>query len=357
MTLSSPGSTFYQRVFAIITAAVLFYALWNILAPFWGPLVWAAFLAFMLQPVHVWLTGKFKGRDGLSAGLITALTPFAILAPLSAIGTLFVVQSGSLFTHLQTKAGRIDMSALPNLESYPVVGPALRWLDSSFGINADRVREWLVEGGQNALQFAASISGNVVAGAIGTVVGFFLMLVLLFFLLRDGESWLARPIRLIPMEPMRRSGLLEHLAKVARAVVYGTGITAAAQGIATGVGFALAGLPSSVVFGVLAGLLSLLPIGGAAIVWAPGVLYLAATSSWGAAAFLLIWGLGVSSADNLLRPLLVSSRAPISTMTVFIGVLGGAAAFGAIGLVLGPLILTLIAALMQYADEAMNRSA
>lgn len=355
MSLSSPGSTFYQRVFAIVAAAILLYALWSILEPFVGPLVWAAFLAFMLQPVHVWLTAKLKGRAGWSAGLITAATPFAILAPLSAIGTLFVVQAGSLFAHLQSSAGRLDVKMLTDLESIPYVGRAFTWLDTTFGINTDRVEEWLVQGGQNALQFAASISGNVVAGAIGTVVGFLLMLVLLFFLLRDGESLLAQPVRLIPMEPMRRSALLEHLAKVARAVVYGTGITAALQGFATGVGFALAGLPSSVVFGVLAGLLSLLPIGGAAIVWAPGVLYLAAMSRWGAALFLLIWGLGVSSADNLLRPLLVSSRAPVSTITVFIGVLGGAAAFGAIGLVLGPLILTLIVALMQYADEAMNR--
>lgn len=346
------GSRFYRRTFALVAAAILAYALFMILRPFLGPLIWAAFLAFMLYPLHEWLTGRLKQRPGLSAGIITLLAPIAILVPLSSVASLFVMQAGNLLVRLQAYAAEHDLGTMSRIETLPIVGPALAWLESTLRIDTARIQGWAVAGGESLLRGAATLGGNVVAGAIGTAVAFLLMLVLLFFALRDGEHLLARPLRLIPLAPKRRADLVRHLAGVTRAVVYGTGITALLQGFATGVGFAIAGLPSAVVFGVLAGLLSLLPIGGAAIVWVPGVIYLAATAQWGWAIFLTAWGLGVSSGDNLLRPLLVSSRAPVTTLTVFIGVLGGAAAFGTIGLVAGPLVLTLIAALMQYADEA-----
>ena len=194
-------------------------------------------------------------------------------------------------------------------------------------------------------------------GFANTAVGFGIAIVLLYFFVRDGVAWSTRVIRLIPMEPVRRSGLIAHLAQVTRAVVFGSGATALLQGIAVGIGFAIAGLPTYVVFGVLTALLSLLPMGGAALVWVPGMLYLAAAGRWGMAVFLLIWGVGVSFGDNVVRPLLVSRHAEVSTLTVFIGVLGGAAAFGAIGLIVGPLVLTLAKALLDYMDEMLVRPA
>jgi predicted PurR-regulated permease PerM len=113
-------------------------------------------------------------------------------------------------------------------------------------------------------------------------------------------------------------------------------------------------LPSAVVFAVLAALLALLPAIGAAFVWVPAVLFLAATSQWGWAIFMLIWGMGVSVSDNLLRPLLISRQAPVSTLAVFIGVIGGVSAFGMNGVIIGPVLLTVIAALLRFLDETLS---
>jgi predicted PurR-regulated permease PerM len=110
-------------------------------------------------------------------------------------------------------------------------------------------------------------------------------------------------------------------------------------------------LPSPVVFGVLAGVLALLPAGGAAIVWIPAVLFLAFSGQVGMTIFMLIWGVIVSTSDNFLRPILVSRYAPVSAFTVFVGVVGGIAAFGTIGIVVGPVFLALVAAILQYFDE------
>lgn len=344
-------SVFYRRGFALLAALAVGYLLYRILSPFTGPLVWAAFLAFMLHPLHLRLTRRLEGRASLSAGLLTALTPVAILVPLSILGGVFAAQAADLAARAQGFFQRLGAGGLAELQRYPLIGRPLAWLESNAGFGEAQLREWLLSGGQSFLKWGASLGGNVVVGALGTALGFGIAIVLLYFFLRDGAAWSIRGIRLIPMEPARRRHLLDHLAQVTRAVVFGSGATALLQGIAVGIGFGIAGLPTYVVFGVLAALVSLLPMGGAALVWAPGVLYLAAVGRWGMAIFLLVWGIGVSFGDNLVRPLLVSRHARVSTLTVFIGVLGGAAAFGAIGLIVGPLVLTLAAALLDYVDE------
>jgi predicted PurR-regulated permease PerM len=178
------------------------------------------------------------------------------------------------------------------------------------------------------------------------------MLFLLFFFLRDGEVMIARARRLIPMAEDRKDKLFSQLSAVTRAIVFGTTVTALLQGFLLGIGFEFAGLPSPVVFGVLAALLSLLPVGGAAFVWIPAVIWLFFDKHWGAGIFILIWGCLLGGLDNVLRPILISGRARISALAVFVGVLGGIPAFGAIGVIAGPVVLSLVLALIEFAEES-----
>src|SRR5690606_13486287 len=136
-------------------------------------------------------------------------------------------------------------------------------------VSAADIQEWLVNAAQSVLRNVASMSGGVVLSAIGTLVGFFFMLFILFFMLRDGAAIFGRLKRLIPVPHEHREQLFNHLASVTRGVFYGNGLTAVVQGVLVSIGFAIAGLPSPVVFGVLATILALLPAGGAAIVWVP----------------------------------------------------------------------------------------
>jgi predicted PurR-regulated permease PerM len=345
------NSTFYRRCFALATIAILGYALIRIVHPFLGALIWGVFLAFLLFPLHRWLTRRLGGRVRTSAALLTAATPIAILVPISLIATTFAAQSAALAERIRALVTDPSAIQASSLARYPVVGPVVDWLEERGGVTEERVREWALSSGEVVLKWAAGFGRDFVLGAFSTVFAFLIAIALVYIVLTNGETWVRRPIRLIPMEPAKRDRLIRHLADVTRAIVIGTGVTAVIQGIATGIGFAIAGLPSFVVYGVLAGLLSLLPIGGAALVWVPGVIYLAAVSRWGMALFLLLWGIVISSADNLLRPVLISRHAEISDVTVFFGVLGGIAAFGAIGLVLGPLVLALIHALLDYVEE------
>jgi predicted PurR-regulated permease PerM len=136
-------------------------------------------------------------------------------------------------------------------------------------------------------------------------------------------------------------------------VVVGTLVTALVQGSLIGIGFAIAGLPSPLVFGAVGALASLIPVVGTALVWVPAALSLLALGQTGWAVFLTLWSvILVAGSDNVIRPLVVSSSSNVSTLLVFVGVLGGVSAFGFAGIFLGPVLLTLVAALLRYADEA-----
>jgi predicted PurR-regulated permease PerM len=347
-------SSFYRRSFLIGMVVILGYVLVAVLTPLWGTLGWAAVLAFLLYPLHERLTAKLKGRAAASAGILTGLTPFFVIAPLALLGVVFARQVGNIITNIRGHTFLPYPTLLERLESYPVIGSVLHWVRENVSVTAEQVQGWITDSAQSVLKSAASMGGNIALSVVGSLVGFFMMLFLLFFLLRDGRTMLEHLTRLIPMEPDRRAKLLSYLADVIRAVVFGSAATALLQGTFVGIGFALVGLPSPVVFAVLGTIAAFLPAGSTAVL-VPAVLYLMFAGRWGAAIFLAAWSAGVGIVDNILRPFLTSRRAEVSTLAVFVGAIGGASAFGILGLVIGPVLLSFVVALLQFAEESVAK--
>jgi predicted PurR-regulated permease PerM len=348
-------SSFYPRVFGLVVAAALGYALVLIFAPFIGTMTWAAFLAFLLYPVNLRLRRRGSGK-GVAAGVLTFLAPIIILLPLSALSIDFVTQISALMQKLQQSAAALDIKSLSDLQQFPWIARINVWLEAHAGISAEQIQSWLVSGIREALRRAASVGGGFFLGALGSLLGFAIMLFLLFFFLRDGDAMLARARRLIPLDEERKERLFRQLSGVTRAIVVGTSVTAVLQGVLIGIGFKIAGLPSPVVFGVLAALLSMLPVGGSAFVWGPAAIWLFIDGRWGYGIFMLAWGFLGAGLDNVLRPVLISGRARISALAVFIGVLGGIPAFGSIGIIAGPVVLSLALALIEFAEEGGSRT-
>ena len=344
-------SSFYPRIFALVVAAVLGYALILIFVPFIGPMVWAAFLAFLLYPLNLRLRRRIS-RRGIAAGVLTTLTPLIVLLPLSALSIDFVAQISALMQKVQKSAAELDINSLSDLQQFPWIARINVWLEAHTGISAEQIQAGLVSASREVLRRAASMGGGLFLGALGSLLGFAIMLFLLFFFLRDGDAMLARARRLIPLNEERKERLFRQLSGVTRAIVVGTSVTALLQGILIGIGFTIAGLASPAVFGVLAALLSMLPVGGAAFVWGPAAIWLFIDGRWGFGIFMLAWGFMLGGLDNVLRPMLISGRARISALAVFIGVLGGIPAFGAIGIIAGPVVLSLVLALIEFAEES-----
>lgn len=232
---------FYRLGFVIIVASLCALALYWMLAPFWGALAWGICLAFLLAPSQRWLTRKLNGRAGLAAGIITVLVPVLLAGPLLSLGVAFANQVADLVTRLQQEQLRFDAGLLAQLEEYTILGSLAEWLRQNLTATTEQLQGWLTDGAQLLLKSLAATGGNFLLGALSTVVHFFMMLFLLFFLLRDGRLLLRRAARLVPMEPRRRTELLRLVGDTTRAVVYGTGLTALAQGALVGVGFAIAG--------------------------------------------------------------------------------------------------------------------
>jgi predicted PurR-regulated permease PerM len=346
------AAAIYPRAFAVVTAAVLAYVLFIILRPFLTAIAWALLIAFLLYPAHLRLSAWLRGRTSVSSFLLTIATLFVFIGPLTALGVAFARQAATLLEWLQASYGEMKFTGLSSLENVPMLGRAVRWVVDVTPLTREQLSSGALSAARSVLEHLGSFGGSLFMGAMGTMIGFLLMLFLLFFFLRDGAAMQARAINFIPLPPARKRQLLDYLGAVTRAVVFGTMLTALLQGTLVGIGFAIVGLPSPVVFAVVAAVLALLPMGGTALVWGPAVIILAIQGHYGSAIFLLLWGaLLVGLIDNFLKPLLISGRAEVPTLAAFLGVLGGLAAFGPIGMFLGPVIFALVIALLRWAEE------
>lgn len=351
--MNSGAERFYPRAFAMVTAALLAAALFAIVRPFLAAILWSMLTAFLLHPAQRALAVWLRGRAALAAILLTLFTAVVLIAPGPLLAVVFASQASELFGRVQGVVTASGISGAGDVLEIPVVSRAILWAEAVAPVSAEQIQQWLMTGAQAMLQGLVGLSGAFVVGALNALVGLAVMLFLLFFFLRDGDRMVATTVHLIPLPLERRNQLMDHIGAVIRAVVFGSLLTALVQGVLVAIGFRLVGLPSPVVFGALGAVAALIPLVGTALVLVPAVGVLLLQGRWVAALFLLGWSVAVvSSADNVVRPLFISGRAQISTLPVFLGLLGGVSAFGPIGLVLGPVVLALALALVRFAAES-----
>jgi predicted PurR-regulated permease PerM len=344
---------FYLRAFSLAFAALLLYLLWLIFRPFLSPIVWAVLLAFVLYPLNRRLQRGLRNRKGAAAGVMILIVLVAVVVPAVFLTSLFVRQAGDLLGRMSSLANRYQIQRPQDLFRIPMFDQIARWFDEKTPLSSADVQQYAINAARSALEFGLTHMKGLLLGVVALIGSLLLMLFVLYFFFRDGDRIAGEFLAAIPAPADRKAKLVEYISQVTRAVVYGTLVTAIVQGTLVGVAFAVCGLPSPAVFGVLASIASLLPVGGTAFVWVPGAIVLASDSRWGWAIALTLWGiLVVGTIDNVLRPALISGRAQISTLPVFFGVLGGVAAFGPVGLFLGPILIALALALLAYARDA-----
>lgn len=350
--LTGDAGLFYRRAFSLGAVGLLGFLLYRILQPFLQPIAWAGIMALLLHPAQARLTRLLRGRHGIAALALTLAMVLLFVGPLSALTLAFVTQAQQLESIVVALAEQLRGRTVADLLSHPTLENLLALLERSTSVTAIELQGWALDSVRAMLERLAGLGGTAFFGAVGTLVSFTVMIFILFFALRDGEAIARRAFAFVPLSDTRKRELTLQMARVTRAVVLGTILTAVVQGTLLGFGFAIAKLPAPVVFGVLGAILSVVPFGGTALVWVPGAVYLLATGDFGHGLFLSAWGLLlVSSADNFLKPLLISGQSEVPTLAVFIGVLGGLAAFGLVGMFLGPVVIALALTLLGFAGD------
>ena len=347
----------YGRLGGYALALLLGWLVWKIVQPLWQPLAWAVLLGSLLVPLNRKLTARLGGRSRLASAITTLGTLVLFLLPVALIAGAVASQSAQLLERINARASELSPDGFDVTQVSWLAGP-LEWIGQHTRYTPADIQQWLVAATKHLLQSLASSGGSVVLGALGTLVSLSLMMFVLFFVLRDGPDLAVKVVRMLPIEERRRTRLWSHLSEMTRAVFMGIGLTALVQGVLIGIGFWFAGMPSPLVFLVVGALCALVPIVGTALVWVPAVLYLAAQADYGHAIFLTAWSvLVVGSVDNFLRPLLISGRAELPTLAVFVGVMGGLSSFGFIGLFVGPIVLGLLVALFRFENEEIEAAA
>ena len=328
-----------DRVFVFLVIVVTLAFAW-ILRPFLGAVLWGVILAIMFRPLYRRLLRSWRQRRTLAALGTVVLILVLVILPLTLLTVLLVQEGVGIYQRIQSGELNVGRYFQEVFEALPAWVTQL--LDRVGLTTLARVEDRLTAGLTQSLQFLGTQALNIGQNALNFVLSLFVMLYLLFFLLRDGDV-LSRRIRdAIPLRPEQRRSLAERFATVIRATVKGNIVVALVQGALGGLILWLLGIGAPVLWGALMAVLSLLPAVGAAIVWLPVGLYLLATGAAWKGIVLIAYGmLVIGLVDNILRPILVGKDTRMPDYVILISTLGGIAVFGLNGFVIGPVIAAL----------------
>lgn len=313
-----------------------------VLRPFLTAIAWGAILAVALWPLWRRVKARVPRRTTLAAAAFSVSAGLVVLLPAVLLGKAIVNQASAAVTSVGEKLRARELRSLGDVLAVPGVGRAVAWVQARTGLSADELQAKGAEFAARASAVLAAQGGNVALSFLDAILTFVLTLFLLFFLLVDGESMAEALSDLIPIDDAERHRIVQSLGGMMESIFKGSLVCAVVQGACGGFSWLVAGLPSPVLAGVAMGILSLLPIGGTAIVWLPGLVALFIQGRTGMAIFFLLWNVLVTSmlADNVLKPLLIGGKdTEMSTLVVFLGVFGGIPAFGILGVFIGPMAL------------------
>ena len=314
--------------------------------PFLGAITWALTLAILFSPLHVRIERVVR-HPNIAALLSTAIVIVVVIFPAVFVVERLITEAASGIQSLQA---RVESGELQNLlDEYPALAPVGTWIDRQFDLPSmmASLATWL-----------SNIGATFIKGSLLQALEVLITFYLLFYFLRDRLAAKTMIQAWLPLTPSETQRLLQRVSETVHATVYGTLAVAAVQGSLGGLMFWLLGLPTPILWGLVMGLLSIVPVLGAFVVWIPAAFLLMLDGSWARALILAAWGgIVVGGIDNVLRPMFVGNRLRLHTIPAFISIVGGLVLFGAPGFILGPLTATMTMLIVEIymRSEASTR--
>ncbi len=336
-------------IFFGFIALLVVWAAFRIIWPFLTPIVLGAMLVTLTFPTFRRVRARVSGRSHMAAIIMLVAITFLIILPTFILVLLLVQQADTLIQHFQSGEAQQILTRIDLSSRLQWVRRFVPTFDPS-SVSPQRlilpiVREipgWVARNG-------ASLLGELA----GLVIGFFLLALSTYFFYVEGETIMTELTILSPLPERYDREFAVQFKDVIDATFRGHILTGLAQGVVTTIGLVIAGVPASLFWGAVATVMSLLPVVGAAAVWIPAAIYLYAAAAMGHAAywqpiFLTLWGLiAVSLIDNVVRPLAMRGKSQLPAIPLLFAVLGGMQAFGFVGLVIGPLVFSLLMSIID----------
>ena len=325
----------HQGFLLLLVAVTLAFA-W-VLQPFYGAILWAIVIAVIFAPVQRRLLASMHGRRGPAAAVTVLIIVAIVILPLAMVATSLVQEASSLVAKIQSGEYNFGSYLQRVLDALPAWATGLieRFNLTDFSGLREQLKAGLMKGGQVLAPQALNIGINT----FDFLIGFGIMLYLLFFLLCDGRALAERIKEAIPLHSDQKAALFTRFADVLRATVKGGILVAIVQGALGGIAFWFLGIHAALLWAVLMAFLSLIPAVGATLIWLPVAIYFLATGAvWQGIGLILYGVLVIGLVDNVLRPFLVGKETKLPDYVVLISTLGGIEVFGLNGFVIGPLI-------------------
>jgi predicted PurR-regulated permease PerM len=325
--------------YALIVGLALF-----ILRPFLVPITWAAILAYASWPAFERLQRLLGGWRALAAAIMTICIVLLVVVPAALISVALAAEVQGAYTWLRENLATGPAAAIAWVRSVPRVGPIVA--DRIGGALADptEIQQWVVSRLSGWVGTVGSLAAGIGRGVFETII----VLMALFVFYAQGADLTVRIRRAVErLGGPRMAAMLGPLGETVRAVTYGTLLTALVQGTLIMIGCWAAGLGAPVLLGAIAGILGLTPV-GTVLVYLPASIWLMLGGRYLAGGLLLAWGLVVvGSVDNVIRSWFLTGAARIPFFLGLLGLLGGLAAFGTLGLFIGPVAVALMLTLWR----------
>ncbi|HSP16409.1 MAG TPA: AI-2E family transporter [Thermoanaerobaculia bacterium] len=331
-------------IFFGLLALALLYAAAVIIWPFLTAILFGAILVTLTFPTFRRLRERLKGRSTTAAVVMLFAITLLLVIPLMVLGILLVQQANLVFQRMQSVDAQHMLHRL-DLTS------RLQWIKRiapTFDPSSLSPEKLILPAVRLVPAWVAEHGAAVLGGLAGLLLEFALVLLSTYFFYVEGEAILEELAVLSPLPAQYDKQFGTKFKEVIDATFLGQISSALAQGVATGVGLAIARVPGSIFWGAVATILGLLPMVGAAVVWVPAAIYLFISASMGergywAPIFLTLWGfLVISLIDNVVRPWVMKGKAELPAIPLLFSVIGGMQAFGFVGLVVGPLVFSLL---------------
>ncbi|MDA1307352.1 MAG: AI-2E family transporter [Acidobacteria bacterium] len=349
--------TNFRKAFLLLMVGALTIGLLIVLRGFLLTILVSALMAGLVYPVYCWLAGRLGDRTYWAASITLLLTFIVIVGPLLGIVSLVVGQAASIVENVRPIVDRtinepthLDRM-LRDLPGYDLLAPHREQIVTTAGDVVNSIGRFLM-----------TSLGDTTRGTVSFLFHFVIALYTMFFLLLDGRGMLGAVLDHLPLHASEKALLTDRFVSVTKATIKGTIIIGVIQGTTAGLAFWAVGIPNAAFWTVVMAVLSILPLIGSALIWVPASIFLFASGAVTKAILLIAFcAFIVGSIDNVLRPRLVGHDTKMHDIAILFSTLGGIAAFGPLGFIIGPVLAGLFVTSWQifglaYRDELVDQT-